>query len=481
MTPPTPCPTRAPRVATALVLLATALASLPAAGGAVVQGQERTHAFVDVAVIPMDRERVLDGQTVVVRDGRIVALGPASEVSVPADAVRIDGSGRFLMPGLAEMHAHVPPVQGDAWPDRGALEDILFLYVANGVTTTRGMLGAPYQLALRDELERGRLLGPTLYVGAPSLNGNSAPDPAAAERLVRAHAAAGYDLQKIHPGVSRATWDRMVAVADEVGLTFGGHVPAAVGLEHALASGASTVDHLDGFVEASASGPVRARLLRGEQVPLGEVVAGASPERIRELARSARDTGAWVVPTMYLWENLYGASDPETILSQPEMRYVSARQRQGWRNQAGNRPSLPADVMEELHRLRREILLALSEAGAGVLMGTDSPQMFNVPGFALHRELRVMEETGMSRWRILESGTSAVARYASEELGREDDFGSVAVGKRADLVLLEANPLDHLANLTRRAGVMVRGRWIGAEEIDEGLARIAAKHAGATE
>lgn len=459
--------------------LALAIFLLPASAQEVA-GQEagEVHAFVDVTVLPMDGERVLPSRTVVVRDGVIESVGPADEVAVPDAATVIDGAGRWLMPGLAEMHAHVPPVQGDGWPDREAVEDMMFLYLANGITTIRGMLGAPYQLELRQMLRNGEMLGPAFYVGAPSLNGNSAPDPDAAERLVRRHAEAGYDLQKIHPGLSRATWDRMAEVSEEVGLTFAGHVPRAVGLDHALATGISTVDHLDGYVNEVASENLRQRVLQGESVPLGEVVASATPERIAEVARMTREAGTWVVPTMYLWENLYGNPDVEAILDGPEMKYVSREQRDQWRRQAARGSSPPADVIEAHNELRKRILSALAREGVGILMGTDSPQMFNVPGFALHRELAVMRDAGLSPYRILESGTANVGRYVREDLGLDEAFGTVAPGMRADLLLLEANPLDDLENLTRRAGVMVRGRWIPAEEIDAGLARLEEKHAG---
>ena len=182
------------------------------------EAEPGTIAFTNVTVLPMDRPGVVENQTVVVVDGEIREVGAADEVQVGAGATEIDGTGRFLMPGLAEMHAHVPPGEN---PPREDVEDILFLYVANGVTTIRGMLGSAYQIPLAEEIRRGEVLGPTFYVGAPSINGTSAPDPESAERLIREHAQAGYDLQKIHPGVSLESWDRMVAVAEEVGLTFG--------------------------------------------------------------------------------------------------------------------------------------------------------------------------------------------------------------------------------------------------------------------
>jgi imidazolonepropionase-like amidohydrolase len=445
------------------------------AGCAVPPAEPGTVAFTNVTVLPMDQEGVLERQTVVVVGDRITELGPADAIEVGAGATLIDGSGRYLIPGLAEMHAHVPP---GADPPRQAVEDILFLYVANGITTIRGMLGSAYQVPLADELERGDLLGPTFYVGAPSINGNSAPTPDDAERLIRAHEAAGYDLQKIHPGVSLETWDHMVRVADEVGLTFGGHVPAEVGLLHAIETGMSTVDHLDGYVEAVASDEVSAQINTGEPISLAGLMDGVEEERIDEVVQLSREHDVYVVPTLYLWENLYGASDPEAILRQPEMRYVSEAQRDAWRRQAAGRPQEDPAAVEAFVALRKRILKDLSDAGVGILMGTDSPQMFNVPGFALHREIAEMAESGMTSHQILVSGTAAVGRYVREHLGLDGDFGTVRPGQRADLVLLGSNPLADLANLTDRVGVMVRGRWVPRAELDAGLEELAVRMGG---
>ena len=434
-----------------------------------------TIAFVGVDVMPMDAPGLVEDQTVVVVGDVITEVGPADEVVVGRGAEIIEGSDRYLMPGLAEMHAHVPP--GDD-PPREAVEDILFLYVANGVTTIRGMLGSEYQIPLAEEIRRGDVLGPTFYVGAPSINGSSAPTPEAAERLVRQHAAAGYDLQKIHPGVSLETWNRMAEVADEMGLTFGGHVPAEVGLVHAMETGMSTVDHMDGYVQAVASDDVVAQINTGQPVSLEGLVNGVDDARIDEIVQLTIEHDVFVVPTMYLWENLYGTTDPEPFLSQPEMRYVSAGQREAWRRQAEGSPRGEPEVVEAFLSVRDDILRRLAEAGAPIMMGTDSPQMFNVPGFALHREIDAMSDAGMTNQQILESGTVAVGRYVRDHLGIADDFGTVAPGQRADLLLLGSNPLDDLDNLQDRVGVMVRGRWITREAIDAGLAALAEKHAG---
>jgi len=439
-----------------------------------------TYAFVDVSVLPMDRDRVLAGQTVVIRDGRIAAVGPTASVRIPTEAQRIDGKGKFLMPGLAEMHAHV---QGPNAPPE-LNRDIMFLYIANGVTTIRAMLGAPNQLVLRDQLKKGEVLGPTMFVAAPSLNGNSSPNPDTAMKLVRAHKAAGYDLLKLHPGLTRATYDSAVKVAREVGITFGGHVSQQVGIDRTLEVRQSTVDHLDGYIEGAVAEPLKQRMMTPTaQVPFSEWMAGVTDDKIKELARRTRDAGVWNVPTMFLWESLYGSFAPETAAMRPEMKYAPKQWVTGWINQKRNQANalsnggVTAELGRELLAHRRKLLKAMADAGAPLLMGTDSPQMFNVPGFALHRELRLMGEAGLTPYQVLQSGTKNVGLYAERDLKQDGKFGTVAVGNWADLVLLDANPLASLDNIGKRAGVMVRGRWVPKAEIDSGLAALAAKYA----
>jgi len=354
--------------------------------------------------------------------------------------------------------------------------------VANGVTTIRGMLGAPNQLALRARTASGHLLGPRVLVGAPSLNGNSAPDAETARRLVREHAEAGYDFLKLHPGLRREVYDAIVEQAAETGVTWAGHVSADVGLEHTLATRMSTIDHLDGYLEA-ALGLETAALLASGGVPFADALARVSPEQLRALAEATREAGVWNVPTAYLWESFYSADPPEAFLALPEMRYATPQWRAGWAQQKQNMARQQAEGgltdadREAIVRFRRDVLKALADADAPLLMGTDSPQMFNVPGFALHRELEVMAAAGLSPYQILESGTRNVGRYAAEDLGLDVRFGTVAPGQRADLVLLTANPLEDVANVARRAGVMVGGVWIPEAEIQARLAEIAAAHA----
>jgi len=434
-------------------------------------------AFVNVTVIPLDGERTIPNRTVLVRGDRIVEIGPAADVIVPLGAVMIDAAGKYLMPGLAEMHAHIP---GPTSPEQ-LVQDVMFLYVANGVTTIRGMLGAPNQLALRDRAANREIIAPTIFVGAPSLNGQSAPTPDSAVRLIRTYKAAGYDFLKLHPGLSRVVYDAIVEAARAEGITFAGHISSAVGLQRTLEARQSTIDHLDGYLEAAVTPDVHARMSAGP-VPFSEMVAAVDPARIRYWAGRTRDAGTWNVPTAFLWETFYSGDSAEVFARRPEMRYAAPQMVNAWiqqkRNMAQNQRNqgvTPADARRYLE-LRRLTLRALADSGAPILMGTDSPQMFSVPGFSLHNEIGLMQAAGLAAYQVLESGTVNVARYAAEHLRVDGAFGTVAVGNRADLILLDANPLLDARNVSRRTGVMVRGRWFSADELQRGLEEIAARY-----
>ena len=444
------------------------------AGG---QSDSATFAFVDVNVVAMAGQGVSGDQTVLVRAGRIVEIGPATSVHVPLGAIAVDGRGKYLMPGLAEMHAHIP---GETAPEQ-LVRDIMFLYVANGVTTIRGMLGAPNQLVLRERTASGEVTGPTIFVGAPSLNGQSAPDAATAARLVRAHKGAGYDFLKLHPGLQREAYDAIVSTAGEVGITFAGHVSTGVGLQRTLEAHQSTVDHLDGYLEASVAPAVHARMAAGP-VPFSEMVAAVEPDRLRSWAGRTREAGTWNVPTMALWEAFYSPDPPEAFARRSEMRYAAPQMVNAWIRQKQNmaqtqqNQGVTADAARRYLEMRRIALRALADSGAGILLGTDSPQMFSVPGFSLHNEIALMQAAGLTAEQVLMSGTRNVARYAAEHLKLDGAFGTVAVGNRADLILLDTNPLLDARNVARPAGVMVRGKWLPAEELQRGLQEIATRY-----
>lgn len=196
-------------------------------------------AFVDVNVVPMDQEGLLEEYTVIVQNGRIAEAGPSNEVDVPAGATLVDGTGRYLMPGLAEMHGHIP---GPDNPDYA--EGVLFLYISNGVTTVRNMAGHPYHLELRERVERGEVPGPAIYAASPWMSANQAPTPEDVDRLVREHKEAGFDLMKMG-SISLEVYHQMAETAHEVSIPFAGHIPEEVGLVRALDARQASIDHFD--------------------------------------------------------------------------------------------------------------------------------------------------------------------------------------------------------------------------------------------
>lgn len=413
------------------------------------------YAFVNVTVIPMSSDEVHTHQTVIVEGDRIVAVGSVDSVEIPDGAEIIDGEGKYLIPGLSEMHGHIPPPSQSAQE----IENVLFLYVANGITTVRGMLGYDNQLELKERAFRGELTSPNLYLAGPSFNGNTVSSPAQAAQKVMTQVVEGWDLLKIHPGLTMDEFDAMAETAHEQGIRFGGHVPAEVGLAHAIEMGQETFDHLDGYIEYAADESGR-----------------LDSAKLDEIVRATKSAGAYVVPTMVLWETILGVGNLSEMQDFPELQYVSKRSVQGWVNAFEQRTSAATfnpTVMNNVARSRLDVLSALHEAGVPILMGTDAPQQFSVPGFSLHREMRKMTEAGMTPYEVLKSGSYNVGQYFSNE----DDFGTIEIGKRADLILLNSDPLESVENIANRAGVMVKGRWLSEKDIQERLKSISAGYA----
>lgn len=404
----------------------------------------------------MNREVVIKDHSVLVKGDRFAEVGPAGKLKVPMSATRIDARGKYLMPGMGEMHGHIPPLTSP----HAFIEDILFLYVANGITTVRGMLGHPGQLELRAKARRREITAPTLYLAGPSFSGSSVHSVAQAEQRVRQQKDEGWDLLKIHPGLTREQYDAVARTAKQVRIPFAGHVPTDVGLLHALEQGQQTIDHLDGYIE----------YLDGGDVPIPEV-------KLQETARRTRESGAWVVPTMVLWETILGAPALATLQAFPELKYMPRDQVEQWHNAYRARQSdahFNGARVKMIVEVRKRLLNYLDRQKVKILFGTDSPQQFSVPGFSMHREVKAMAEAGMKPYDILRSGTAAVGEYFQAA----EKFGTITTNSRADAILLDGNPLERVDNLSRVAGVMVRGRWMSGTEIQKALADIARRNGG---
>ncbi len=420
-------------------------------------------AFVNVNVITMRDESVMTAQTVIVRDDRIVSIGDVDDTALPDDAAIVDGTERYLMPGFTEMHGHVT----DTSP--ASLDRVLGLYVANGITTVRGMLGRPSHLELREQILDQEVLGPRLITSGPSFNGNSVSSPAQAAEMVRSQHAAGYDFLKIHPGLTRAEFRAIAETANELGIPFAGHVPADVGIAGALAAGIATIDHLDGYMETLI--PPHEDPSGGVGGFFGVLIAGVAEEsRIAPIVHATAEAGVWNVPTESLIEHTINDVAPEDMREWPEMKYVRRSTLEQWiraKREVLGDPGFDPSTARRAIELRRKLIHALYRQGAGLLLGSDAPQRFNVPGFALHRELELLVASGLSPYEALLTGTVNPAVF----FGAAADRGTLEAGKVADLVLLDENPLEDIGNSRRVHGTMLRGRWVPRQELDAILAR----------
>jgi imidazolonepropionase-like amidohydrolase len=438
--------------------------SLAFAAAAATAGAQTT-VITGVTVIAMDREAAIPNQTVVIEGSRIASVG--SSAATPAGATVVDGRGKFLMPGLAEFHAHVPSGGTVQHADR-----TLKLYVLAGVTTARGMLGAPMHLAVRDSIARGQRIGPRLFTSGPSFNGQTAPSAEVAMNMVRAQKEAGYDLLKIHPGLTRATFDSMAAAANRAGITFSGHVPLEVPLDVAISAKYSTIDHLDGFIEAmcTCSSPYAG-------TPVGFFGLGLmnhlDDSKFQGIVARVKASGVAMVPTQILMDNYTNDLSGDSLTALPEMRYWIADGglgRTAWKNQKNTilAQGVPKEQRVAFTNLRRRFIKALHDAGVPFLLGSDAPQLWNVPGFSTHRELEALVAAGLTPYQALRTGTANIAAYLKEE-GRS---GVIRAGARADLILLDANPLANVSNTQRIAGVVVNGKWISGAERERLLAEL---------
>lgn len=412
---------------------------------------------------------LLKNRQIVIDSGKIKRITDHIE-NPEAYTTTIDGTGKYVIPGLAEMHAHIPPPSTPA----ERVEEVLFLYVANGITTIRGMLGHPGHLTLREVAKEGRIISPRIFTSSPSLNGNSVTSKEEAIQKVSAYQKAGYDFLKIHPGIQRDVFDQVVATANEVDIPFAGHVPVAVGIRHALQSKYASIDHVDGFLEGLV--PESANVAPTDNGFFGYAFTPlADTSKIDELVALAKQNNVWIVPTQSLFERWFAPITSDELLQQPEMIYMPKTTLQNWKtrkDESINDPSFNTEQWQEFDRIRKQLIAKLNANGHGMLLGSDAPQLFNVPGFSIHHEIQGMLGAGMTPLEILKSGTLNPARY----FGMENTFGDLKVGLDADLVMLDSNPLDDMTAMKEITGVMLRGRWIPKEEINEKLA-IVAKHA----
>jgi len=452
------------RSALTIITLLTLLACTPKPSSDIVET-----VITHVNIISMTgQDRVSSDQSVVIRDGKIYKTGthtPSTKATI------VDGTGLYLMPGLTEMHAHIPVAEAG---NDTLVKETLYLYLSQGVTNIRGMLGNPYHLGLREEVADGNVLGPRIYTSSPSMNGNSVKTPEEAKEKVTQYKEEGYDFLKIHPGIQIEVWDVLERTAQEVGIPYAGHVPVDVGIRRALNAGYGTVDHLDGYLEGLV--PASAGVAPDANGFFGYNFTDIADESIiPELVKMTIDNDVAVVSTQTLFTRWFSPKDPAVMMEEPEMKYMPAQTRFTWRQNKSrliNDESYNAEQWERFITIRKKLLSEMDRQGVTFLLGSDAPQVMNVPGFSLHHEMRDMSDAGIPPYKILESGTIGPAKY----FGAEGQYGTIQTGSVADLILLGANPLDDIANTSRIEGVFVRGQYLSKEEIAMRLEEIARRH-----
>lgn len=490
-------------LAVCVALTLTAASALRAtgqeAGGAI--------AFVEVNVVPMDSERVLMRQTVVIEGDRIVAIGPSDEQALPDDVEIVEARGRYLIPGLVDVHTHL--LSDDRIADEFADEELAVI-VANGVTTVRIPIGKPEHLRYRELVAAGELLGPTLHVASPQLttrefgrvfNGRVVETPRQASEAVREFDRTGYDFVKLTFGITPSLYEAIVITARPLRMPVIGHVGPEIGLQAALDAG-QQIEHLDEYLEAvtrddsPAPGGVS-----GTGVWVAEnweSLDHIDEGRIDDVVRATVDADVWNTPTLAFLNSSFGTGRSDAEISQsPDYRFVSEAVRD---DLLAARQRFWSDPPSEQRRrryveVRNRITRDLYRADGRLMAGSDAPEWLLLYGFTLHRELESLVEAGLPPYAALRTATRSPAIFLSarssiraefatvDEAGTmhfasartgEVDFGSIAVGKRADLVLLEANPLDDIRNTRKIEGVVLQGRWMPKAQLEGMLERSAA-------
>jgi imidazolonepropionase-like amidohydrolase len=453
------------RVAGAAALVAAGFWAVRAPA---IAAQAKPTCIVGVTVIdPATGARSAHRRVVISGDRIADVLDEASAGPTAACATVVDGSGRFLIPGLWDMHAH------------GSRRDSLYpLYIANGVTGMREMFGPPDARAFRAALAAKGIDAPHIYLASPILDGSppiwrgsiAVTIAEEARRVVAEQHEHGADFLKVYDRLPREAYFAILAEAHRLGMPVAGHVPGSVSVWDAVAAGQRTIEHLVGVPTTCSDGEVRSEPVNSYAAVIrrqAEAARAFNPARCQLLYDALRRNGTWVVPTFTSkradgWQN-----EPE-FRADDRLRYFDADVRRLLDPPRQAPADLPDPaVARELFAFDQKIVGEMARAGVGILAGTDSMNPYVFPAFSLHDELALLVDAGLSPLAALQAATFNAAKFT----GAVDRYGAVAAGKAADLVLLDADPLADIHHTTRIRTVFLGGKLFDRAALDALLAR----------
>lgn len=420
--------------------------------------------FDNVRVVAMvDGADIIAHGHVIVADGEIVAVGTGPAPADSAASRRIDGGGAFLIPGLSDMHVHY-------WdPEDG------ILYLANGITTVRNLTGSTQSFALDQAARDGSIAGPRVYTSGPLIDGDPpirsgglvVTSPEQAIGAVRAQWASGFPAVKLYERLDADSFKAAIDEARRLEMKVFSHTPIALTIDDMLALEIDSIEHLDGYSSAL----VRDGFTPTQYFPWAEEWANADPAKYADYAERTRDAGVWSVPTFALVYGQRYSAESEAFFVRPEMRFLSEALRDGWRSSIDSWLARFHPFVEAEFAAKIAFVGALREAGAPVLIGTDPPNRFVIPGFAIHDEFEAFAAAGYTNEDILRIATTVAAGF----IDRGETSGRIAEGYTADLVLVADDPTTDLATLRRPLGVMVAGNWYDRAALDAALEERARK------
>lgn len=429
----------------------------------------------NVNVLPLDSPRIIEQQAVLVRDGIIAAIAPLDLLAVPEEAEVIDADGAYLMPGLSDMHAHIVGYVDNFAESAGELsvaENQLLLYLATGVTLLRDTGGSEQHFAIQQQVAANEWLGPELHFTSPVLEGannvwgfsTQILDAEAAEVKVSEIAERGYWGIKIYHTLSAPVFEAVMVAARNHSLPVVGHVPFEVGIERALRSGMLSIEHLRGY---DFDGMIAEDLFKdgGRSQDRFRSLVEMSDERMNDLVALTVAEGVWNCPTLAIAQFLFDQSAREGLTRHPRYEVVHPQLRNSVEHASALDAIFPPEAKEAMREAfprSLELVGRLHAAGAGLLIGTDAVIPAWVPGFTPIDEMQLIASSGVPNYDVLRMATIDAARA----LNLDSERGTVAVGKRASLILIDGNPLEDLAALWRLRGVVHGGRWLPLSELE---------------